>query len=97
MSHSASEGVAPPARQGARRRLRHPGWTAATLAVAGLIALPIVAVLLHVFLPSDGVWTHLAQTVLPLYLGNTLLLAAMTVALTLVIGVPAGWLIAANL
>jgi iron(III) transport system permease protein len=46
-------------------------------------------------LPSDGVWTHLAQTVLPLYLGNTLLLAAMTVALTLVIGVPAGWLIAA--
>lgn len=74
---------------------RRWGWQVLAFAIAGLIALPILAVLWHVILPSGGVWTHLAQTVLSLYLGNTLALVVLVVALALAFGVPAGWLIAA--
>jgi iron(III) transport system permease protein len=74
--------------------LRHAGWQVLALALAGMIALPILAVLWHVFVPSGGVWGHLVATVLPGYVANTVVLAALVVGLSLLIGVPAGWLIA---
>ncbi|MCB1360107.1 MAG: iron ABC transporter permease [Rhodobacter sp.] len=70
------------------------GWSLGAVLVAGLIALPIVAVVAQVLIPSGGAWAHLASTVLPLYLRNSLLLVALTVALASAMGVGAGWLIA---
>lgn len=70
------------------------GWALGALMVAALIALPIVAVLSQVLVPSGGAWSHLASTVLPLYLRNSLMLVLMTVALATAMGVGAGWLIA---
>ncbi len=79
----------------ARRLRRLPGgWSLAAVAIAALIALPILAVLSQVLVPSGGAWQHLARTVLPLYLSNSLLLVTLTVALALAIGVGAGWLVA---
>lgn len=79
----------------ARRPRRLPGgWSLAAMAVAALIALPILAVLSQVLVPSGGAWQHLARTVLPLYLTNSLMLVTLTVALALAIGVGAGWLVA---
>ena len=69
-------------------------WSIGALIVAALIALPIVAVLAQVFVPSDGAWAHLAATVLPRYLRNSLMLVVLTVALASAMGVGAGWLIA---
>lgn len=69
------------------------GWTGLTLAVATLIALPILVVLLHVFVPAGEVWRHLFQTVLSRYVGNTLgLMVGVGVGVTL-IGVGTAWLV----
>ncbi|WP_370207419.1 ABC transporter permease [Pararhodobacter marinus] len=76
------------------RRFRPGGWTLGALVIAAFIALPILAVVAQVFLPSDGAWAHLASTVLPLYLRNSLFLVMLTIALAAAMGVGAGWLIA---
>ncbi len=73
-------------------RGRH-GWTAATVLIAALIALPIVVVLLHVLVPAGEVWSHLWHTVLPRYLLNSLgLLVGVGIGVT-VIGVGTAWLV----
>ncbi|WP_127107543.1 ABC transporter permease [Pararhodobacter zhoushanensis] len=76
------------------RRRPLSAWSLGALLIAALIALPIVTVVAQVFIPSGGAWSHLASTVLPLYLRNSLLLVVLTVALASAIGVGAGWLIA---
>ena len=81
-----------PAARARRRRLS--AWSLGALVIAALIALPILSVLSQVLIPSGGAWAHLASTVLPLYLRNSLLLVLMTVTLASAIGVGAGWLIA---
>ncbi|WP_417588180.1 ABC transporter permease [Pararhodobacter oceanensis] len=83
--------AAPPVRS--RRRIISL-WSVGALLIGALIALPIVSVLAQVFVPSGGAWSHLAATVLPLYLRNSLMLVLLTVSLALAIGVGAGWLIA---
>ncbi|WP_416140796.1 ABC transporter permease [Halomonas sp. HK25] len=68
-------------------------WTLFMLAVAAVVALPVVVVLTHIFMPTEGVWQHLASTVLGRYLGNTFFLA-ITVGLgTMVIGTGTAWLV----
>lgn len=68
-------------------------WTALLLGVALIVAMPVLAVLAHILMPTGGVWQHLASTVLPRYLANTLFLV-ITVGLgTLVIGTGTAWLV----
>lgn len=76
-----------------RRRFLTP-WSLGALLIGALIALPIVTVLAQVFVPSGGAWQHLTETVLPLYLRNSLLLVVLTVGMATAMGVGAGWLIA---
>jgi iron(III) transport system permease protein len=76
------------------RRRRLTAWPVVTILVALLVALPVLVVASRVFMPSNGVWSHLAETVLGGYLLNTLLLAVGVGTLCLVIGVPAAWLVA---
>ncbi|MFM2044201.1 MAG: hypothetical protein RLY86_2777 [Pseudomonadota bacterium] len=68
-------------------------WLVVVLAVALLVALPVGIVLTRVFVPTDGVWSHLAATVLPRYLTNTALLMAGVGTGVLVIGVGTAWLV----
>lgn len=63
------------------------------LLVAALIAAPVLILLAQVFTPSEGVWAHLAETVLADYIANSLILMAGVAALTLVFGVAAAWLV----
>lgn len=61
-------------------------------AIALLIALPMVVVTLNLLVPRWDTWVHLATTVLPDYLWNTLVLAfGVGVGVTLV-GVSCAWL-----
>ncbi len=69
------------------------GWTLLTVAVAMLVALPVLVVLSRVFAESGGVWQHLASTVLPLYVVNTLILLVGVGVLAGLIGVATAWLV----
>lgn len=72
---------------------RVDGWTAGAFLIAGLIAMPIVAVVALALAPSDDIWQHLASTVLPHYLTTTAILAAGVGLGTLMIGVATAWLV----
>ncbi|HRP35708.1 MAG TPA: iron ABC transporter permease [Gammaproteobacteria bacterium] len=61
--------------------------------VAALVALPVVTVALHVFLPDQGAWRHIARVLLPEYIGNTLLLVAGTAFGVLALGLSTAWLV----
>ena len=79
-------------RQRARRGRRDGwGWALAAGLVAAVLALPAIAVLAELAVPSGDVWAHLWDTVLPGYVLNTLALAAMAAGGALVIGVGAAW------
>jgi iron(III) transport system permease protein len=61
--------------------------------IAGLFLIPTLSVLLTVFQPGSGAWSHLAATVLPTYIANTLWLALGVGGGVLLIGVSAAWLV----
>jgi iron(III) transport system permease protein len=74
-----------------------PRHTLAALAIslAAVAALPIVAVFARAVAPGAGdTWSHLAQTVLPDYLANTLLLVLLVGAGAGIGGTATAWLIA---
>lgn len=81
----------PSARPGVRYP-RNPGWTVAIIGLALLLALPVVVVFGHVFLPAGEVWQHLVDTVLADYIVNSLLLMAGVAVGTLIGGVGCAWL-----
>ena len=77
-----------------RLRLRRIGaLTAITTLSAVLLAMPVVVVLANVFVPSQGTWAHLAATVLPEYVANTLWLLAGVGAMVIFGGVATAWLV----
>jgi iron(III) transport system permease protein len=69
------------------------GWTLGTLLLALLVALPVLIVGSRVLVSTDGVWDHLAATVLPRYVGNTLALSGMVGLGVLLIGTATAWLV----
>ncbi len=77
-----------------RLALRVNGWTALTIGVALIVALPVVVVLAHILMPTQGIWGHLAETVLSRYLINTLILVVTVGLGTAVIGTGTAWLVA---
>lgn len=74
-------------------RLRVNGWTALVIAIAALIAAPILVVLSSVFADAGEVRRHLAATVLPLYISNSLWLMLGVGVGVLAIGVGTAWLV----
>ena len=69
------------------------GWPLAGLTVAGLISIPVLVVLASLGFDSQGVWQHLADTVLSTYVKNTLILAFGVAVLSLLIGVACAWVV----
>jgi iron(III) transport system permease protein len=76
-----------------RRRLPIDGWTVGALAVAALLAIPLVSVVFLAVSPSGGIWQHLASTVLGHYVQTTVVLMAGVGLGTLVIGTGTAWLV----
>ena len=66
---------------------------AASLLIAALFAVPVVSVVGSIFAEGQGTWAHLADTVLPRYLTNTLWLVLGVGLGVSVIGVGTAWLI----
>jgi iron(III) transport system permease protein len=74
-------------------RGRDVGWAALALLIAGLLAVPTLAVLTSIFIPTGEIWAHLVSTVLPNYVRNTFGLLLGVGLGVLVIGVGAAWLV----
>lgn len=68
-------------------------WNALTIGIALIVALPVIVVLAHLFMPTEGIWQHLGSTVLPRYLVNTLFLVVTVGLGTFVIGTGTAWLV----
>lgn len=64
-----------------------------SLFVAALFMVPLVAVLANLLIPGKGTWTHLAGTVLPDYLSNTIWLVIGVGLGTVTIGTATAWLV----
>lgn len=69
------------------------GWTLFTVIAACLLAFPVLVVVAHVFIPTGEVWSHLAQTVLPEYITNSIVLLIGVGLGTLIIGTGCAWLV----
>ncbi len=67
--------------------------TAVTTLIGALLAVPVVVVLANVLAPSHGTWAHLASTVLPEYIANTLWLLIGVSAMVIFGGVATAWLV----
>ena len=73
-------------------RRRGPlAWAALLIAV--LFTVPVLSVLINVFVPSQGTWQHLADTVLPDYIANTLWLVVGVGVGVSIGGVCTAWLV----
>jgi len=75
------------------RHFRLNRWSLFALAIAAMVAIPIIVVLSFVFAPASDVWHHLASTVLTRYIANALWLVVGVSFTTLVTGVGAAWLV----
>jgi len=80
--------VAPP-----RRRARLSGLSIAAGMLAALVVAPILGVLLALTQESQGGWRHMLDTVLPVYVGNTLAIGALVAAGATLLGVGGAWLV----
>ena len=68
-------------------------WSVMVWSIAAVVAAPVLVVVGHIFVPSMDVWSHLASTVLPRYVGNSVGLMLGVGAGTLILGVSTAWLV----
>lgn len=65
----------------------------AALAIALAVASPVLAVLAGALAPAGETWRHLAATLLPVFVRNSLLLALGVGAIVVVVGTACAWLV----
>ncbi|MDX1674614.1 MAG: iron ABC transporter permease [Longimicrobiales bacterium] len=68
-------------------------WVGLALALVAVLAVPIVVIGAGVLRPAGPSWDHVAGTLLPAYVGNTVILVLGVGVLALVLGVGAAWLV----
>jgi iron(III) transport system permease protein len=68
-------------------------WVPGAILIAGVILAPIAAIVWLALTPTENIWPHLIQTVLPRYLLTTLLLMTGVALLCLAMGTGAAWLV----
>ncbi len=74
------------------RRFGASGWTIGALLIAGVVIVPLLAVVVLAAGPSEDIWGHLLTTVLPLYVRTTFALMLGVGLGTVFIGVGTAWL-----
>lgn len=88
-----------PARSARTKALRWPRsgvlWRLAVVIAAGLVCLPIVALVVIAFQGSTGLWPHMLAHVLPVALRNTVILLLGVGVLVTLIGTVTAWIVTA--
>ncbi|MDF1803165.1 MAG: iron ABC transporter permease [Thalassobius sp.] len=69
-------------------------WSVGAAMIAGIVLMPIVAVIWIALTPSDNIWPHLLATTLPRYLVTTGVLMVSVGVLAGMVGTGAAWIIA---
>jgi iron(III) transport system permease protein len=87
MTRTETLAAAPPLRWPLPRPL-----SALAVGLALLLALPVLVVMFNLAAPSSGTWSHLASTVLPEYVRNSLLLMCGVAVGVTVGGVTTAWI-----
>lgn len=77
-------------------RLRGGSWAVASLLIAGLVLVPVLALGWQAAQGSEGLWSHLARHVLPHALTQTAMLMAGVGVMTALIGTTVAWLVTAH-
>ena len=72
-------------------RLSLYGWFAVVIGL--VLSVPVISIVFSVFQEGQGNWSHLASTVLPRYVSNSLYLAATVGVGVTIIGVGSAWLV----
>ncbi|MEX2471983.1 MAG: iron ABC transporter permease [Gemmatimonadota bacterium] len=70
------------------------GWTAVSLVLVSLLAIPVITIPIGALAPAGESWTHVSETLLPRYLGNTLFLIVASGVIALALGAGTAWLVA---
>lgn len=68
-------------------------WNLVTMGIALLVSIPVITVVTNIFIPAGEVWAHLASTVLPDYVRNSLILMFGVGGGVFLIGVGTAWLV----
>jgi iron(III) transport system permease protein len=68
-------------------------WSVLTVIIALLVSIPILTVAVNLFIPAGEVWSHLASTVLPDYVKNSIWLMLGVGFGVFVLGVGTAWLV----
>ena len=68
-------------------------WTVFAAVIAGLVLFPIASLFGLALFPRDNIWPHLWTTVLPRYVGNTVILVAFVGLGAMVLGTGLAWLV----
>ena len=76
-----------------RRAWRLDFWTLGAGLIALVVLAPILSIVWIAFTPTENIWPHLMATVLPRYLGTTLLMMGGVAVLTAAMGTGAAWLV----
>ena len=75
-------------------RVRAPSiWSLGALGIAAVVLLPIAAVVVLAFNPTENIWGHLISTTLPRYMRNTVVLMLCVGVVSASIGTVAAWLV----
>jgi len=68
-------------------------WFISALTIASIVCLPILAVLYLASFPEENIWPHLIDTVLPVYIENTVVLMSGVGLLSTALGIGAAWMV----
>lgn len=77
----------------ARQKNGGRGWSVAAFLIAALVLMPVIAVAWLALNPTENIWPHLVNSVLPRYLTNTVLLTIGTGVMAAVMGTITAWLV----
>src|SRR3954463_9820550 len=95
MIPAPSTAVLPLAAAPPRARPPRAGWSRLALPLAGLVAAPLLAVLVSAAVPAGAVWHHIASPTLPEMLANSALLFLLVGLMTATAGALSAWLVTA--
>jgi iron(III) transport system permease protein len=68
-------------------------WAVGAVVIALVVLSPILSIVWIAFNPTENIWPHLMTTVLPRYLGTTLMLMLGVAVMTAAMGTGAAWLV----
>lgn len=76
-----------------KHRLTWDRWAVCAGMIAGLVIMPILAVIWLAFFPTENIWPHLMATSLPRYLSNSLIIMIAVALCASLIGTFCAWMV----